>query len=93
MLGDLRVDGLDLICVSPKAHPSVVVTGANELKLVFPQQDAMPEEFANLGFSQFFLQPMDGPERRSNTKLAIAYCKAHPQWRLSLQTQKILEIP
>ncbi len=85
--------GLDWICVSPKAHAPLVLTSGNELKLVFPQQDAMPELFEKLQFHNFLLQPMDGPERQSNTQRAVAYCKAHPKWRLSLQTHKILKIP
>ena len=86
-------DGLDWICVSPKAQAPVVLTKGQELKLVFPQPSAPPERFAALDFEQFFLQPMDGPEREANTQAAIAYCLAHPQWRLSLQTHKLLGIP
>lgn len=69
-------------------HPS-----GNELKLVFPQEDAPPERFATLEFDHFFLQPMDGPRLKRNTELAVDYCKAHPRWRLSLQTHKIIGIP
>jgi 7-carboxy-7-deazaguanine synthase (Cx14CxxC type) len=82
--------GLDWICVSPKAEAPVVLTRGNELKLVFPQPDAPPERFARLAFENFFLQPMDGPDVRANTEAAIAYCLAHPQWRLSLQTHKLV---
>ena len=85
--------GIDWICVSPKAQAPVVLTKGQELKLVFPQPSAPPERFAALDFEQFFLQPMDGPEREANTQAAIAYCLAHPQWRLSLQTHKLLGIP
>jgi 7-carboxy-7-deazaguanine synthase len=85
--------GIDWICVSPKAHAPLVLSAGNELKLVFPQQDALPEMFATLQFDHFFLQPMDGPERTAHTRRAISYCKAHPRWRLSLQTHKILGIP
>ena len=65
----------------------------DELKLIFPQSGAEPERYERLPFQHFFLQPMDGPERERNTKLALAYCLAHPQWRLSLQTHKLLGIP
>ena len=85
--------GIDWICVSPKARAPVVLTSGNELKLVFPQEDAPPERFATLAFDHFFLQPMDGPKRKSNTAQAVDYCMAHPRWRLSLQTHKILGIP
>ncbi|HET7186976.1 MAG TPA: 7-carboxy-7-deazaguanine synthase [Gemmatimonadaceae bacterium] len=89
--------GLDHICVSPKANAPLVLDRGDELKLVYPQThpDAQPERFATLPFGAFFLQPMDtGDEAgtRVNTKAALAYCLAHPQWRLSLQTHKLLEI-
>ena len=85
--------GLDWICVSPKAGAPLVIERADELKLVFPQPGAPPEEFENRGFERLLLQPMDGPERERNTALAVEYCKAHPRWRLSLQTHKYLGIP
>ena len=85
--------GLDWICVSPKSTAPLKLTRGDELKLVFPQPEAMPEQFASLDFSNFFLQPMDGPEVDRNHKLTVDYCKAHPQWRLSLQTHKVLDIP
>lgn len=85
--------GLDWICVSPKAGAPVVLESGDELKLVFPQETAMPPGFESLGFRHFFLQPMDGPDRERNTQLAIAYCKAHPKWRLSMQIHKMLGIP
>lgn len=85
--------GIDWICVSPKAGARIVQTTGDELKLVFPQARAMPPEFEGLGFRNFFLQPMDGPDRVANTELAVQYCLAHPQWRLSLQTHKIVGIP
>jgi 7-carboxy-7-deazaguanine synthase (Cx14CxxC type) len=85
--------GLDWICVSPKAGTKLVQRSGNELKLVYPQPQATPEMFESLGFGQFFLQPMDGPNREANTKLAVEYCLAHPQWRMSLQTHKLLGIP
>ena len=83
---------LDWICVSPKAGAPLVQTVGNELKLVFPLPGAMPESFEKLEFDQFFLQPMDGPDREANTAAALAYCLAHPRWRLSLQTHKVLGI-
>ena len=84
--------GLDWVCVSPKAGIELVVQTGNELKLVFPQQGAAPEDFVDLAFEHFSLQPMDGPDVGANTVRAIAYCIQHPQWRLSLQTQKALGI-
>ena len=84
--------GLDWICVSPKATAPLLLTRGSELKLVFPQADAPPERFAGLDFQHFFLQPMDGPDRQRNTDLAVAYCLAHPQWRLSIQTHKVIGI-
>jgi 7-carboxy-7-deazaguanine synthase len=84
--------GLDWICVSPKANAPVVLTAGDELKLVYPQALAMPERFAGLDFAHFLLQPMDGPDQAANTAAALAYCLAHPQWRLSVQTHKALGI-
>jgi 7-carboxy-7-deazaguanine synthase (Cx14CxxC type) len=84
--------GLDWICVSPKADAELVLTKGSELKLVFPQATAMPERFAQLDFTHFFLQPMDGILARQNTQATVAYCMAHPQWRLSLQTHKVVGI-
>jgi 7-carboxy-7-deazaguanine synthase len=86
-------DGLDWICVSPKAGAPLVLDTGDELKLVFPQESAPPEAFERLRFRHFFLQPMDGPQLAHNTELAVQYCKGHPQWRLSLQTHKLLGIP
>jgi len=85
--------GIDWICVSPKAGAELVVRSGDELKLVFPQAGAEPERYLELDFDHFFLQPMDGPARAPNTALAVRYCLAHPQWRLSLQTHKVLGIP
>jgi 7-carboxy-7-deazaguanine synthase (Cx14CxxC type) len=82
--------GLDWICVSPKADTALALTAGDELKLVFPQQAAPPERFAHLAFRHFLLQPMDGPEVAENTRAAIDYCLSHPQWRLSVQTHKVL---
>jgi 7-carboxy-7-deazaguanine synthase (Cx14CxxC type) len=83
---------IDWICVSPKAGAELVQTSGNELKLVFPQAGAPPESYAGLEFRHFFLQPMDGPDRQTNTKQALRYCLEHPVWRLSLQTHKFLGI-
>ena len=85
-------EGIDWICVSPKADAKLSVTEGDELKLVFPQALAMPERFENLAFDHFFLQPMDGLDREKNTRRAIEYCLAHPEWRLSVQTHKVLGI-
>ncbi len=84
--------GIDWICVSPKAGAPLVQRSGEELKLVFPQPDAMPELFEDLDFEHFFIQPMDGPVVEENTRLAIEYCMAHPKWRTSLQTHKQLGI-
>lgn len=86
-------EGLDWICVSPKADAPLVQTRGHELKLVYFQDKAPPERFAELDFQHFFLQPMDGPDAARQTREAIAYCLAHPQWRLSVQTHKVLHIP
>ena len=85
-------DALDWICVSPKAQAPVVQTRGQELKLVFPQPGVDPARFLGLEFERFLLQPMDGPNVVENTKAAIAYCLAHPSWRLSVQTHKFLGI-
>lgn len=85
--------GLDWVCVSPKAGAELVLQAGNELKLVYPQPGAEPERFIDFDFQHFFLQPMDGPQRERNTRLAVSYCLTHPQWRLSLQTHKFLGIP
>ena len=85
--------GLDWICVSPKAATTLAIDRGDELKLVYPQADAPPERFEAMAFSHFFLQPMDGPERGRNTTEAVAYCLAHPRWRLSLQSHKLIGIP
>lgn len=83
-------DGLDWICVSPKAKASMVLTHGSELKLVYPQDEAPPERFATMDFEHFYLQPMDGPQVEQNTARAVAYCLRHPQWKLSLQTHKLI---
>jgi len=86
-------EGIDWVCVSPKADAPVVQTRGQEIKLVFPQEKALPERFEGLDFERFYLQPMDGPHRDRNTQLAVAYCLSHPQWRLSVQTHKYLGLP
>ena len=82
--------GIDWICVSPKADAGLLLKCGNELKLIFPQENAPPERYAGLAFEHFFLQPMDSPEKDANTHAATEYCLAHPQWRLSLQTHKLV---
>jgi len=84
---------IDWICVSPKAGTEITQRTGHELKFVFPQADLEPTALEALDFEHYFLQPMDGPDQAGNTTLAIAYCKAHPTWRLSLQTQKLIGIP
>ena len=86
-------DGIDWTCVSPKAGTVMELKCGDELKLVFPQPGISPEQFEELEFRNFFLQPMDGSEAARNTRLAVEYCLAHPRWRLSLQTHKFLGIP
>jgi 7-carboxy-7-deazaguanine synthase (Cx14CxxC type) len=81
------------LTVSPKAGAPLALTRGDELKLVYPQPGAEPERYEQLAFRHFFLQPMDGPQQASNTRLAIEYCLAHPSWRLSLQTHKLIGIP
>jgi len=85
--------GIDWICVSPKPRSTLVQTTGDELKLVFPQPEFTPEQFAAMDFQHFFLQPLDDAQQAANVDAAIAYCHAHPQWRLSLQTHKLIGIP
>jgi 7-carboxy-7-deazaguanine synthase (Cx14CxxC type) len=85
--------GINWVCVSPKAGAEFKQRSGDEIKLVFPQAGVDPEDFELLAFRHFFLQPMDGPDRVANTELTVRYCMAHPQWRLSLQTHKIVGIP
>lgn len=85
--------GVDWICVSPKAGADLKLKAGHELKLVFPQPGAEPTEYEDLAFDHFLLQPMDGPHAGRNTQMALDYCRAHPKWRLSLQTHKLLHIP
>lgn len=86
-------DGIDWICVSPKADADLKQVTGNELKLVYPQAKALPERFEGMAFDYFMLQPMDGPDAAANTKACVDYCRDHPTWRLSLQTHKVLGIP
>ena len=88
----LPPDGIDWLCVSPKAGSTLLVKRGQELKLVFPQAAADPAQFTALDFDHFYLQPMDGTAARANTEAAIAYAQAHPQWRLSVQTHKMIGI-
>ena len=85
-------EGLDWICVSPKALAPVVLRSGQELKLVYPQSLAMPDRFEHLDFERFWLQPMDGPDLAANTTAAIDYCLSHPKWRLSVQTHKYIGV-
>lgn len=86
-------EGIDWICVSPKADAELKQLHGDELKLVYPQAQAQPERFEGLAFRYFFLQPMDNAGQEENTRAATAYCLAHPKWRLSLQTHKLIGIP
>lgn len=85
--------GIDWLCVSPKAGAALVQKSGHELKLVYPQPDLLPEQVAGLDFGQFWLQPMDDAHRNHNTAAAVDYCMHYPQWRLSLQTHKLIGIP
>jgi organic radical activating enzyme len=87
------LDTIDWVCVSPKAGAELKQSSGHELKLVYPQGGIDPAQYLGLAFKHRFLQPMDGPDREANTRSAIAYCKANPAWRLSLQTHKMLGIP
>ena len=85
--------GIDWICVSPKAESDVLINKGDELKLVYPQEGAEPSKYEHLEFDYFSLQPMDSDQLEENTKKTIEYCNQHPLWRLSLQTHKFLGIP
>ncbi len=85
--------GLDWVCVSPKAGATLVATRGDELKLVFPQLGAEPALFEHLDFEHFYLQPMDTPKQAENIAATLAFCLANPQWKLSIQTHKWLQIP
>lgn len=84
--------GIDWICVSPKADATLILTQGNELKLVYPQNKAMPEQFSHLQFEHFYVQPMDGVNVEAYTQQAIAYCLHHPQWKLGTQVHKRIGI-
>ncbi len=86
-------EGIDWICMSPKAGSEVILTKGNELKLVYPQVGAEPSRYENFDFEHFYLQPMDSPEQAQNTKATLNYCLEHPKWHLSIQTHKLLNIP
>lgn len=83
---------VDWVCCSPKPNTELQLTSGDELKFVFPQPDAEPTDYAHLDFQHFYLQPMDGPHRERNTRLALDFCRRHPKWKLSLQTHKLLGI-
>ena len=83
-------EGIDWLCVSPKANAGLVLTAGDELKLVYPQEDAPPERYAGLAFANFVLQPMDGPRHAENIRAAMAYCLENPRWRLGLQMHKVV---
>lgn len=89
------IAGLDWTCVSPKANAPLVLDAGDELKLVYPQEEtaAHPSHFEHLSFEYFYLQPLDGPDREANTRLAVEYCLLHPQWRLSIQSHKLIGLP
>ena len=86
-------EGIDWICVSPKARTEVIILRGDELKLVYPQTGLEPEQFQHLDFTHFYLSPMDNAFQKTNMQLTVDYCLKHPQWKLSLQTHKILNIP
>ena len=85
-------DGIDWVCVSPKADAPLAQLSGQELKLVYPQPGVDPARFEELDFERFLIQPMDGPEREANTRAAVAWCLQHPRWRLSVQTHKYIGI-
>ena len=85
--------GIDWICVSPKAKADFILKSGHELKIIFPQCGMNPRQHEGLDFDHFFIQPMDGPNQAENIKLSEGFVKKHPQWKLSLQTHKILGIP
>lgn len=84
--------GVDWLCVSPKADTEMVLPAGDELKLVYPQENAWPESYEALDFDHFFLQPMDGLDFEANQRATIEYCLSHPQWKLSAQTHKLIGI-
>ena len=86
-------DGIDWICVSPKQEAELLITKGDELKIVYPQDGLDPSNFLDLDFEVFSLQPMDNPEYKNNLQQSLHYCRTHPEWRLSLQTHKYLQVP
>ena len=86
-------EGIDWVCVSPKAGATLQIRKGNELKLVFPQAGAMPELYESLEFDRFYLQPMDGILQAVHTQMTVEFCLKNPKWSLSLQTYKIMNIP
>ena len=86
-------DGIDWLCVSPKAGTRLVQDSGDEIKLVWPQRGVEPQQYEELRFGHFYLQAMDGPQQQRNLKDVVDYCLAHPRWRVSLQTHKLLQIP
>tara|TARA_Y100000588_G_C14252338_1_gene924007 strand:- start:2242 stop:2871 length:630 start_codon:yes stop_codon:yes gene_type:complete len=88
----LAPDGIDWICMSPKAGTEIKLRSGSEIKVVYPQKDLDPDRFSNLDFKNFFIQPMDSKELESNVAKSIKFCMDNPKWRLSLQTHKILGI-
>ncbi len=85
-------EGIDWICVSPKANTEIVVTEGNELKLVYPQKENSPIQYEELNFKHFYLQPLDDANQQMNIENTILYCLNHPKWKLSIQTHKVLGI-
>lgn len=84
-------EGVDWVCVSPKAQAPLVVERGDELKVVYPQATS-PLQYESLDFQHFFVQPMDGPQAKESVAAAIRFCAEHPRWRLSLQIHKLLGI-
>lgn len=85
-------DNIDWICISPKANSTLVVTHGNELKLVYPQPENKPEDYKDLHFDHFYLQPLDDQCQQENIKKSLQYCLSHPWWKLSIQTHKVIGI-
>jgi len=87
------VEGIDWVCVSPKSTSKLILTKGNELKLVYPQEDALPENFEHLDFDHFYLQAMDGDNIKNNEQKTLSYCLKNPKWKMSVQVHKWLNIP
>lgn len=86
-------EGIDWICVSPKANAEFILKKGHELKIVFPQSGMNPRQYQDLDFDHFFIQPMDGPNQGENIEKSKEFVVKNPKWKLSLQTHKILGIP